>query len=326
MGNKTDKPKQTAPQLIAKMKNEKGITFKYISETDAANYLVNINNYLRTSAYRKNFQTYQNGINAGKYISLDFAYLQELSTIDMHFRFMISKMCLDIEHDLKVKMLKDIENDSTTDGYDIVDTFLSQNSYILGKLEATSSSPFTSDLIHKYFTIQRTYNLSRHKKENKITAYNDCPAWVLLEILTFGDFIKFYEFYYSSRNLPKLSTPVINLVRSLRNGAAHNNCILANLSHGTSSAPREISQEISKISSINSNQRRKKLSCRPMLEFTCLLYAYSAVVSDKVKRHRIEELKNLFFVRMPAKKGFFQNNELIKSNYDFACKIISAFF
>lgn len=39
-------------------------------------------------------------------------------------------MYSDIEHDLKVKMLKDIECDSSTDGYDIVKTFLSQNAYI----------------------------------------------------------------------------------------------------------------------------------------------------------------------------------------------------
>lgn len=326
MGNRTDKPKQTAQQLIAKMKNEKGISFKYTSESDAENYLANINNYLRTAAYRKNYQKHIKGINNGKYICLDFAYLQELSTIDMHFRFIVSKMCLDIEHDLKVKMLKDIESDPSTDGYDIVKSFLDQNTYILGKLEATSSSPFTSDLIHKYFTIQRIYNTAKQKKENIIVAYDDCPAWVLLEMLTFGDFIKFYEFYYSSRSFPKLSTPVINLVKSLRNGAAHNNCILADLAHGTSRAPQEISQEISKIISINSNQRQKKLSCRPMLEFICLLYVYKLVVSDKVKYHRIKELKYLFFNRMPEKKSFFKSNELIKSNYEFACKVISAFF
>ena len=239
MGNKSDKPKQTAQQLIAKMKNEKGISFKYTSESDAENYLTNINNYLRTAAYRKNYQKHTKGINKGKYICLDFAYLQELSTIDMHFRFIVSKMCLDIEHDLKVQMLKDIESDPYTDGYDIVKNFLVQNSYIIGKLEANSASPFTSDLIHKYFTIQRIYNTGKQKKENKIIAYDDCPAWVLLEMLTFGDFIKFYEFYYSSRNFPKLSTPIINLVKSLRNGAAHNNCILADLAHGIPSSKRD---------------------------------------------------------------------------------------
>ena len=156
----------------------KGVTFKYSTEEKAAEYLTDKNNYLRTAAYRKNYQKYNNGSNIGKYIDLDFSYLQELSTIDMHFRFLVSKMCLDIEHDLKVRMLKDIETDPTTDGYDIVNVFLSHNNYIIGKLEATSASPFTSDLIHKYFTIQRVYNSQKGKKENKITSYDDCPAWV----------------------------------------------------------------------------------------------------------------------------------------------------
>lgn len=323
MSNKVDKPKQTSQQLITKMK-EKGITFKYIPEDKAADYLTDKNNYLRTAAYRKNYQKYNNGANIGKYIRLDFSYLQELSTIDMHFRFIISKMCLDIEHGLKVRMLKDIENDPTTDGYDIVYAFLGQNHYIISKLEATSASPFTSDLIHKYFTIQRIFNPQRQKHENQITAYDDCPAWVLLETLTFGDFIRFYEFYYSSRAYDKISSPIINLVKSLRNGAAHNNCILADLAHGTSRAPSEISQNIAKIHSINKNQRQKKLSCRPMLEFVALLYTYNSVVSDKIKYHRTQELKDLFFNRMIEKKGFFQKNELLKSNYQFACKVIVA--
>ena len=59
-----------------------------------------------------------------------------------------------------------------------------------------------------------------------------------------------------------------------------------------------INYDFSKINSINSNQRKKKLSCRPMLEFVCLLYVYNLVVSDKVKYHRIKELKDLFFKRM----------------------------
>ena len=63
-----------------------------------------------------------------------------------------------------------------------------------------------------------------------------------------------------------------------------------------------------------------------MLEFTSLLYVYKSVVSDKVKYHRIKELKNLFYKRMPEKKEYFKDNELIKSNYTFACKIICAFF
>lgn len=55
MSNKTDKPKQTAPQLITKMKS-KGITFQYITEENAIEYLTDKNNYLRTAAYRKTFK------------------------------------------------------------------------------------------------------------------------------------------------------------------------------------------------------------------------------------------------------------------------------
>ena len=71
----------------------------------------------------------------------------------MHLRNLVTKMCIDIEHDLKVLLLENLENDSGEDGYDIVDNFLSNNPYIVGKIEAASASPFTGNLINKYFTI-----------------------------------------------------------------------------------------------------------------------------------------------------------------------------
>lgn len=94
-----------------------------------------------------------------------------------------------------IQLLENLENDSGEDGYDIVDNFLSNNPYIVGKIEAASASPFTGNLINKYFTIQRVHKPQKGKSENKITAF-DCPAWVLMELLSFGDFIRFYEYYY----------------------------------------------------------------------------------------------------------------------------------
>ena len=324
--NQKRKPKQTARQLVLRMEQEKGIQFKYTSKKDAEIYLTNVNNYFRTAAYRKNYQKYLNGKNKGKYIGLDFAYLQELSTLDMHLRFIISKMCSDIEHALKVQMVKDIEADTTTDGYDITTTFLAQNQRIREKIESTTMSPFSGDLINKYFTVQSIYNPKRQRNEHKITAYDDCPAWVLVELLTFGDFIRFYKFYYENRNLPQIPTSIIHLVKHLRNAAAHNTCIIADLAHSASFAPRVLSNAFKDIPTIGDKQRKRKLSCRPMLEFTALLYVYKIAVSEKVKHHRIKELKYLFFKRMPQKKGFFKNNELIISNYKFACTLITTFF
>ena len=126
MSNIETKPVLTSAQLIQKMKDEKGISFCIVSEKQAEKYLFNVNNFLRTASYRKNYQKYQKGYNTGKYIDLDFAYLKELSTIDMHFRMEVIHLCIDIEHDLKVKILQEVET-ANIDGYSVVRDFLTRN-------------------------------------------------------------------------------------------------------------------------------------------------------------------------------------------------------
>lgn len=44
----------SSQQIVDMMRDDKGITFNYVSETDAVDYLTNVNNYMRTAAYRKN--------------------------------------------------------------------------------------------------------------------------------------------------------------------------------------------------------------------------------------------------------------------------------
>lgn len=322
MSNKNDKPKLTSAQLIHKAKNDRGITFGYITEQEAEDYIQHKNNYMRTAAYRKNYQKHTKGLNKGKYIDLDFAYLVELATIDMHLRMLISRMCFDIEHAMKVKLLQDIETNSNEDGYTVVEQFLNTYPYIIKELGRKSISPFTGDLISKYFVINKVFNNSTGKYENVITGI-DCPAWVLVELLSFGEFIRFYEYYYGRAMKKHISPSIIHLVRSLRNGCAHNNCIICDLSHSTSQPPRQISQAVGQIKSINTSQRIKKLSTRPILEFACMLYVYDKVVSDKVRGHRIAELKKLFNVRMVQKKGYFIKNQLIQSSYDFTLKLVN---
>lgn len=43
------------------MRDEKGITFKYINEDEAADFLADHNNYLRTACYRIVYPKYQAG-------------------------------------------------------------------------------------------------------------------------------------------------------------------------------------------------------------------------------------------------------------------------
>ena len=324
--NRIDKPKLTSNQLISKLKNDKGVTFRYEDEQSAEKFLCDRNNYMRTASYRKNYVKNTKGLNKGKYINLDFGYLKELSILDMYLRDIIVRMCIDIEHDLKVRLVNDVENDATENGYDIVDQFLKKYSYIRNnKLAVMASSPYTCDLASKYFVINKVKNTKTGKLENVIQTV-DCPVWVIVELLTFGDFMRLYDFYYGMKGNAPVSYKVLNLVRNLRNGCAHNNCILADLTPRSSVPPVEVATSVSQISTIKSNQRKKKMSSRVVMEFVSMLYVYDLIVSEKVKFHRIQEFKMFWNGRMIEKKAFFKTNDLLVGTYDFIKKVVEAWF
>ena len=319
MSNRSDKPKHSASDLVCKMRDEKGVTFSQITEKEAERYLSDINNFLRIASYRKNYEKNPAGKNKGKYLNLDFAYLVDLSSIDMQLRYLILKMTIDIEHALKVRLLKNIEKDDLIGGYAVVSAFLSRNEKIVNKIGQTANSAYTSNLIAKYFTID--------SKTRKITDFTDCPVWVLLEFLTFGDFLYFYRFFYEEYTKSKadFSCKMLNNIKSLRNAAAHNNCLLADLVSKTTYTSSKLAVAISKISGMNKS-RLKKLSNRFVLEFSTLLFVYKDVVSGNMLKKRSLEIKNLFFHRMLRHKDYYDLNNVIKTTYNFISDLVKGWY
>ena len=70
---------KTSDELVSHMKI-KGIKFDIVKE-EAKIFLQNNNYYMKLASYRANYDKRKSN---GEYINLDFAYLRELSTIDMH--------------------------------------------------------------------------------------------------------------------------------------------------------------------------------------------------------------------------------------------------
>lgn len=311
------KPKLSAEQLVAKMKNEKGITFEHMSEEDAVDFLKRKNNYYRLAAYRKNYDKRLNGENKGTYIGLDFAYLVDLSIIDMYLRNMIFQMCLDVEHDLKVQLLNDITANPDEDGYDIIISFISDNEFLKEEIYKKRFSTYVGDLINKFFTFET------HKNANNKDIIDDvdirCPIWAFVEIISFGTFINLYDYYYDL-NAP-VQKQLLNPIKSLRNACAHNNCIINNLRRGTTRPTRKVSQFVSSIPDIRSDARRKYLSSQPIFEFCSLLFVYDSVVSENIKKHRYTELSSLISERMLKHSDYYSNQQLLSSAYDFIRKI-----
>lgn len=327
--NRADKPKKTANELVDMLKNEKGITFDIMTEAEAVNYFRDINNYLRTASYRKNYEKHQSGKNVGKYIDLDFAYLTELSSIDMHLRKSAFQMCIDIEHAIKTKLIAAIENNPYEDGYNIVDLFLLKHPDVLENIEGKADSIFTGGLIEKYFSLCYVYynhgiTTTVKTKIDKC----DCPVWVLVEIIAFGDLLKLISLYNDEYPCYKVIVPsqsILKAIKSLRNACAHNNCLLNNMNRGETKPPPEITQFVSKIQTIGKEERNKKLSCRPMFELVCMLKAYDEVVSSNVRNHGFEKLRTFVDEKMFGNINYFSTNIVVKTSFEFFKKVLDNF-
>lgn len=290
---------KTSDELISHMKI-KGIKFNIVKEEDAKIFLQNNNYYMKLASYRENYDKRKSN---GEYINLDFAYLQELSTIDMHLRYLILQMCLDIEHALKTRLLKDIEDNPEEDGYDIIRRFITKYDRSCQNIQKHKSSEYCRELIEKY--------------------YPYFPAWVFVELISFGDMVKLYE-YYSERYSGRLKNgELLYSIRDLRNATAHSNCLINKLQKGTNKPSVKIIKFVSNIDGIGASMRTNKLSNKFLYDFISLLYVYNEFINVTiVKEKRFKQIQEFINGRVIKNREYFEKNECIKTAYTFVKKVI----
>ena len=293
-------------ELIQHMKN-RGITFNEISENDAKQFLQNNNYYMKLAAYRANYDKCDTGKRQGQYKKLDFGYLKELSTIDMYLRYIVMDMCLDIEHVIKVRLIKNITNNPSEDGYDIVRKFIAQddNLRILKNIRGHKSGEYCKDLIEKY--------------------YPYFPVWVFVELISFGDLLYFCSFYEKIYGVQIINNKLINTVRDVRNAAAHSNCLLNKMTEkidSTKQVNNEISSFIIGMKNISKTSRVNNLSYKFTNSFVTVLYVYDSLMNEIPKQKRYKEIQEFMNGRVVKNKQFFQSNSKIVGVYNFHKKVI----
>lgn len=305
------KRKLSIDEQINHMKNKKGIQFNIVNEQEARAFLTNNTYYFKIKSYAKNYEKYTEGENAGKYINLEFAYLKELSTLDMYFRGIILKMSLNIEHYLKTQLLRDCSRNKRENGYDIVNELFSKDSRIKDNIDRKrSGNSACSDLVKKY---------------------NDNFAiWNIVEVLSFGDFTRLYQLYYKKYKTKGSMERYLWSVSFLRNAAAHNNCLLNSLRipYSKKITPnKKVMNFISKIDGISREARKNKMKNPVIHDFVVTLFVFNNIVtSNGIKKNTMQELKDLVDNRFVKNKDFFKKNQLIISYYDFIKKIIDYFY
>ena len=301
--NITKSPKLTVPEIIDYCKNELGITFNLMDEEKAKEFLEKNNFFFRLKQY---CSTCPEQTKSGKYIGLDFGHLVELSTIDMFLRKLLLKMTIDLEHYLKVKLVNDCQKNEADDGYEVVESFLGSHPKIkdgLGvftKISSYGGSPFDR--------------------------YVEAPAvWNFVEMIAFGDFISFYDYYYDFFRQTCEYTKHFESVRRIRNACAHNVCMLASFKADPKFKPDlETSFELLGGNTGISNGTISSCMKVPLLnDFAVMLSVYTKLVSSpKVKEKTLQEIKDFFDERMVYRKEYFESNTDIKNAYSFARKVL----
>lgn len=279
----------------------KGIKFNIIDTESAKRFLTYNSYYFKLKSYAKNYEK----DSEGRYINLEFVYLKELSTIDMHLRRFIIRMTLDIEHSLKTKLLRDCVNNHREDGYNIVKSFLNTYPNLKEGINNKKSKTYNSDLINKF---QHNYAL-----------------WNIVEVLTFGEFILLYKFYYKEYPSSHSYTNLLFPVKSIRNASAHSNCIINTLRTPYSmefERNKKLENFLGKIDTIGVSSK-SKLDNLVIHDFVAMLYLFYLSSSSKgLKLHAYEDLKRLLIERVAENKDFFASNPHIKTSYEFILKIV----
>lgn len=316
MDAQNEKLKLTVEEQIQDML-EKNIQFDLYSKEDAKKFLKYNNYYFKLKSYARNYNV---NSQTKKYYNLDFAYLVELSKLDMYIRRIILELSLDVEHYLKVRLMNDLSNNSKEDGYNIVKLFLQYHSNanvdILSKADKYS---FCSDLAEKH--------LDEYKEPKRLA------VWNIVELLSFGNFMELYELYYQT--YPSFNySDYLKSIKFIRNAAAHNNCILSTLRKPISikkfNKTKKLANILGKIPEFRELESRDAMMKNPVIhDFVALLFVYNDVMkvsaTKKVRNRKMEEIYNQFCNtdgRIIQNKSYFDKNPYIKGAYLFICSII----
>lgn len=304
----TRRPKLTIEQQVEHLKS-KGVTFTLCTEEQATLFLKYSTFFFKVKAFDKDYEI---NPKTGKYLNLDFAYLTELSTLDMHLRRLILHATLDIEHYLKVMLIREISEDPTEDGYEIVERFFNVYPDVKASIGGKSENSMCRDLIHKL------------QKEGY-------AVWNLIEVISFGDLVNLCEVYDQNTGGKKEDLfRCLFAVRCLRNAAAHNNCLLNSMRTASTRKIRPsrfLTHFASTIPGVKETSREKKMSNPVIHDFIGLLFIYDKIVtSPKTREHFAAELHQLFNERMLKHREYFQKNEILVSSYSFVLKAINQLY
>ena len=182
-----------------------GVTFNFISKEETEKILTTKVYFFKLKVFEKAFEK---NTATNKYLRLDFKNLIDLFDLDCMLKKFILDLSITVEHNLKLRLINKVTNNPLEDGKTIAESFLEDHPDISSELDDRA---YHSDLVAKY--------------------KGNWTIWSLCEVLSLRSFGKLYTFYlnnYPDRD-DNLIVDLFYPLRFLRNGAAHNLCLLSSI-------------------------------------------------------------------------------------------------
>lgn len=284
-------PKKSFAEQISLLES-KGINFDRISKEEAKEILKDSNYYYKLTVYKRNFHRDIDN----KFVDLDFSSLVDLARLDMQLRYLLLRACLDIEHALKTYVLTKITDNNELDGYDIAKRFFHSTTNRPRPISETSIMERANNDIHYQYNLFTTHKIS--------------PAiWVLMEVISFGDFLGFFRFYFRKYPEPKMDIHsmmgVLNGVRKIRNAAAHNNAILFNSPDATIDNVSNILKKYAndlEVDSLPYNQNKTH-------DILCVFYIHKFFVKGEHSKNLFIQAFSDYIADFEDKLSYMDTNE-----------------
>lgn len=298
------KPKLPADIQIRSLK-AKGVTFAFMSEREAVQYLESNHCYFKLRAFRRPFARKADGT----YIDLDFGCLRDLYIVDMRLRQTLLRLCADVDHHARILLMKAFDQ-SLEDGYEIIADFEAENgARVRAAYQAAERDPYYASLYRK--------------------SAGSVPLWTFIEIIDFSLFTRFFDFFAWQTHDKALIDESFRLmtVGQLRRMLEQGHPLLSELSSGTAahrpnhSVMRALSQ-----AGIPKHLRRRKMRCETLRRIVTLLYVYAHITPVSEMRAEQEEELRALAQRIRRHIHFYEGTPAIASSLLFLAACLDNLF
>ncbi len=181
---------------------------------------------------------------------------------------------------------------------------------------AMGTSPYSKGIVEKY-------------------GVADMPYWCLMELISFGPLIGFYKACFrkdgfiddpSEREVLKTTNNLLRRVQTLRNAAAHGDCLLNGLSNYQKSASAKgVKKMLAAREGLSGDVVNQVSSVAVAMDLAAVLMCYEIVVPVGETRSAAAGRLRSFSSRIVEKRDWFEKNYSIKSFIDYAELVFSHF-